>query len=892
MTRAGARLPAGTVTFLFTDIERSTRTLASLGNERYADALHVHGEILRSAFERHGGVEVGMEGDSFFVAFPRAGDAVNASIDAQRALASGDQGAIRVRIGMHTGEALVRGGDYVGHDVHKAKRISDAGHGGQILLSQTTRDIVRGQLPDGVDVKSLGPHRFKDLAEPQPVFQIVAAGLDETFPPLRTLDVRPQNLPVQLTSFVGRTSELDDIRKMLGAHRLVTLTGVGGSGKTRLAVQAAADELDGSPDGVFFCDLSPLSDEDAIVPTIVRGIGLEVGELMSRPTLETVRGYLAERHVLLLLDNCEHLIDAVAALAEDLLRSCPNLRILATSREALEVAGEHTWSVPSLDATADGVQLFVERAASVRGSFALNESNAEDIRAICSRLDGMPLAIELAAAQIAHLAPHQIVTRLDDRFALLTGGRRRVQRQQTLQATMDWSWDLLHERDRSLLARLTVFQGGCTLESAQAICGDGLDVLTGLRSLVSKSLVATDDDGQTIRYRLLETVRIFAEEKLVTSGDAERFRSAHRDYYQRWTEAYHHEVGPFLSSLPGSELEREQDNIRAALRWSETQGRLDLVARILCFTFAQWRFNYAEGTRRLSAALETDLDPLTRGRLLACFATHQAASALRTPTLQAKEAIELLGDDSLPWLYLALQTAANGVGIEAIATRDAVLADEAVQLARCCAEVGDRLDPAWGVYPELTLVTVLLMQLRYAEAAEACVACVRRSESVGQSSYIHQEGLSAIRRIRPDLWTRELDDAHRAGIDAYERANLRIPPFVALDLFDEGLVDDAYEVLARVVDQFSGIAPERFFRVPLLYSGIIAAELEDWERAARLFAAAMQPGVLLSAAAYALYVHWLPRIRAELDGDRARALRAEGHAMSLDQALAYALERP
>lgn len=896
-------LQSGTYTFLFTDIESSTARIAAVGNERWAELQDTHRRLLREAFSAHDGVEVGTEGDAFFVAFSRAADALFAAVDGQRAIESyawPDDTRVRVRIGLHTGEAVVRDRDYVGHDVHRAKRISDAGHGGQILLSQTTSDLVRELLPDGLEITSLGPHRFKDLGEPQPVFQVVAPDLQADFPVLRTLDAAPHNLPVQLTSFVGRTAELDEVRRLLGAHRLVTLTGVGGSGKTRLAIQAAADEIERSPDGVIFCDLSQISDEDAIPSTIARSLGVDKGEIVSIPDTETLRRFLSERRALLVLDNCEHLVDATASLVEDLLTSCRHLRILATSREALEVEGEHTWSVPSLEGAAEGAQLFAERAAAVRGSFTLTDDNADDVRAICQRLDGMPLAIELAAAQIGHLAPHQILQRLDDRFALLTGGRRRVQRQQTLQAAMDWSWDLLDERDRSLLARLTVFQGGCTIESVESVCGEGIDVSRGLRSLVGKSLVVAEDRGESVRYRLLETVRIFAEERLVASGAAESLRTKHRDYFQSWSEHYHSEYGPFRDVEGYRLLESEADNIRAALRWSERQGRNDLVAQLLAWTHPLWAFaHHAEGLRRMSSALDADLAPVDRGRILACIASPRAVTG-GDVVGAAREALELLDDAPSPWLYLALIALANQCAIGGIATQNEQLGEEARTFAQRAAAVGDVLHErhGWGVLSQLTLGQVLMMQLRLAEAADAFSNCVRQSAGGPETTYLHVEGLSVVRHIRPDLWNEDLEALLREGRNRLLARRLRggsLPGpgfFLALEHTEQGAVDDAYDHLAGVIEFLRGIASDLFMRVPITFSAAMAGVLSDWERAARLLAAAMQPGIILSAPGYALYRHWLPRVRAEIDANRARQLRDEGRSMSLDAALAYCLERP
>ena len=488
---AGSRLPSGTVTFLFTDIERSTESAAALGDERWADALQIHRDLLRPAFEKRDGVEVGTEGDAFFVAFVRATDAVDAAIEGQRALeqfAWPGEARLRVRMGLHTGEALVRGGDYVGHDVHKAKRISDAGHGGQIVLSQTTGDLVR----DKATLVDLGFHRLKDLGEPQQLYQVGAEDLPSSFPRLRTLDAAPHNLPIQLTSFVGRERELGEVSGLIAATRLLTITGAGGCGKTRLALQLGAEVMDTFANGVWLADLAPLTDATVVLQAVADAVGVPQGHAgdvaAEQPVEERLVAHLKDRRALVILDNCEHLISSCADLATMLLASCPGVRIVVTTREPLGVAGETSWRLPSLavprtDSTspealndAEATRLFCDRASQAVPSFAPTHDDALAIVDICTRLDGIPLAIELAAARVRVLPCTEIAKRLDDRFRLLTGGSRTAMpRQQTLRATVDWSYDLLSGEQQALLRRLSVFAGGFTLEAAEEICGDEID---------------------------------------------------------------------------------------------------------------------------------------------------------------------------------------------------------------------------------------------------------------------------------------------------------------------------------------------------------------------------------------------------------------------------------
>jgi class 3 adenylate cyclase len=449
-------LPTGTVTFLFTDIEGSTRLLETLG-DRYAEALLVHRRLLQTLIERHGGGVLGTEGDAVFAWFPRARDALAAAIEGQRVLAAHawpENARLRVRMGVHTGEPVRADIGYVGIDLHRTARIAAAGHGGQILISDTTRALVQDDLPDGTSIRAVGEHRLKDLRRPEHLFQVDLADLPSQFPPLRTLDARPHNLPIQLTSFIGREEDIAKVRRALGTSRLLTLTGPGGSGKTRLAMQIAAEVLEGYKDGVWFVELGHLA-EGAMVPQATASV-LGIREPARAPTealLESLQG----QEVLVLFDNCEHVLDACADLATKLIHSAARVRIMATSREPLGVPGEVTyrvlpfapptpWQLPPLHELIKfpSVRLFVERAATTQPSFSLTDDNARAVAEICWRLDGLPLALELAAARVRVLAPDQIAARLNSRFRLLTGGSRTaLPHHRTLQATLDWSHDLL-----------------------------------------------------------------------------------------------------------------------------------------------------------------------------------------------------------------------------------------------------------------------------------------------------------------------------------------------------------------------------------------------------------------------------------------------------------------
>jgi predicted ATPase/class 3 adenylate cyclase/DNA-binding CsgD family transcriptional regulator len=582
-------LPTGTVTFLFTDIEGSTRLLEQLG-DRYADLLAGYRRLLRAAFQKPAAQEIDTQGDALFVAFSRAKDAVATAVAAQVSISAHswpEGAALRVRMGLHTGEPLSVETGYVGLDVHRAARICAAGHGGQILLSGTTRELVQSDLPEGTGLRDLGPHRLKDLAQPQHLFQLVAPGLANDFPPLKTLDTLPNNLPRQLTSFVGREREIGEVRRLLTTTSLLTLTGAGGSGKTRLALHVAADVLDQYPDGVWQVELASIADP-TLVPQMVAS-ALSVPEQPGRSLTETIVDHLRPKSTLLVLDNCEHLLSNCARFAAALLQACPRLRIMATSREGLGIGGELTYPVPSLSFPEpkqrpsleqlmhyEAVRLFVERAAFSRPQFAVTSGNVSSVVQVCAQLDGIPLALELAAARVKVLAVEQIAARLRDRFQLLTGGGRTAPaRHQTLRAAMDWSYDLLSENERALLRRLSVFAGGWTLEAAEAISsGNGVeasDILDLLTSLVDKSLVTVETQDGEARYRLLETVRQYGRDRLLAAGDAIEVRQRHRGWYLRLAEQADFMLRGPEQALWARRLEAEHDNLRAALEWS-TQG--------------------------------------------------------------------------------------------------------------------------------------------------------------------------------------------------------------------------------------------------------------------------------------------------------------------------------
>jgi predicted ATPase/class 3 adenylate cyclase len=617
-------LPEGTITMLFTDVEGSTGAWERFGGV-YGAVIDAHYRVLRESIREHDGAPVWTEGDSCFAVFARASDAVRCAAAVQQRLTAHawppEIGTPRVRMGLHTGELRLQERDYYGPPVNRAARIQAAGHGGQILLSGVTLELARAEMGETLVVRSLGRHRLKDLAEPELLYELQYPGMASGFPPLRTLEFVPHNLPVQLTSFIGREREMAQVREQLAGTRLLTLTGTGGLGKTRLALQVAAELLEAYRDGVWLVELAALSDP-ALVPQAVAS-ALGVREETGRSLMTTLTDYLRSRELLLLLDNCEHLVAACAALAHTLLTACPGLQVLATSREALGIAGETVWLVPSLSLPGaepalaaesvtqfEAVRLFIERAVLSQPGFHVTNANAPAVAQICHRLDGIPLAIELAAARVRVLPPEQIATRLDDRFRLLTGGSRAaLPRQQTLRAAMDWSYELLSENERALLRRLSVFAGGWALEAAEAVCAgdlvDGYDVLDLSEQLAAKSLVSVDGQDNEPRYRLLETVRQYAQEHLERSGERPTLRGQQRDWFLALAEqAVPELLGPDQGSWL-DRLESEHDNLRAALRWCVESGDVDGGLRLGGALYRFWsvRGHIAEGRGRLAELL-------------------------------------------------------------------------------------------------------------------------------------------------------------------------------------------------------------------------------------------------------------------------------------------------
>jgi predicted ATPase/class 3 adenylate cyclase len=636
--RGGGQRPlaAQTYTFLFTDIEGSTSLLQQLG-DGYPRLLADHHRIIRAGLAAHDGREMDTQGDAFFATFSSPSACVAAVLEMQRAFLSypwPGSGGVRVRMGVHSGEASLTAVGLVGLDVHRAARIAAVAHGGQVVLSATTAALLRDSMPAGAGLRDLGFHRLKDLGRPEQIFQLEADGIPTAFPPLRSLD-NPKllnNLPAQVSSFIGRDAELAELRRLLTTSRLVTLTGPGGAGKTRLGLQLAAELSDGSGDGVWFADLAPVKDADLVAATVASVLGIRADP--GRPLIDTLVDAVGQRSLLVLLDNCEHVIDTCAKLADALVRSCPNIVLLATSREPLGIDGELVYRVPSMDTPADdddvdairgseAVQLFTDRALQQGVPLVWEQPTASVVGRICRLLDGIPLAIELGAACLRVMSVTELDARLDRRFSILTGGSRTaLRRQQTLLAMVDWSWELLTAPERQVLARLSVFAGGFDLAAAEAVAASRDvppdEVVGHLGALVYKNLVQFDDTGAgPARYRLLETVRQYAARQLDAQGPptATEARTAHRDQYLRLAEA----AAPRLVGRDQAEwldrLDLELDNLRAAIAFSLSQADPGPGIRLADSLRIFWkaRGHASEGVDALRAFID---GPAARGATL------------------------------------------------------------------------------------------------------------------------------------------------------------------------------------------------------------------------------------------------------------------------------------
>jgi len=944
-----SELPTGTVTFLFTDIEGSTQLLQDLG-EDYPALLGAHHDILLEVIEAAGGSRVSTEGDGTFSVFTRPIDAIDAAVSAQRTFAAGDLpggGRLGVRMGIHTGDGVIGPDGYVGIDVHRAARISSVGNGGQVVVSGPTQSLIEHALPEGVSLIDLGRHRLRDLAEPEHLFQLSAAGLESGFPPLRSLDAVRNNLPLQLTSFVGRDDELAELGKLLRVSRLVTLTGVGGTGKTRLSLQAAAEISHEFPDGVWIAELAPLGDPGLVANELASGMGLrpQPGERMIQTLASVVRG----QEVLVILDNCEHLLDAVAEVAVVLLQAGPGVRIMATSREALGVPGEVSYPVSSLavpkgDLTDgenllryDAIELFAERASFVKPGFFVTGENSEAVVQICRRLDGVPLAIELAAARIRSLSPEDIASRLDDRFRLLTGGSRTVlPRQQTLEATVAWSYDHLSEDEKLLFNRLSVFAGGFTLEMTEAVCsGDDVaesDVLDLVVGLVDKSLVVVEEGVTGTRYRQLETLRQYGRNRLADHSDPDSVRRRHANAYADLAER----LDPVLRGPQQVEafrrFEAEHDNMRAALMWAKDASESTLLLRLTAALGYFWEEagHWPEGRSWMAVApLADDTLPLDlrvtaalRGSGMVISDDKEAAAALADETL---ERASRLNDPSLHGQALALS------GLTAAWLGETDRAVEILESALAlCRETGDR----WALADVLSTFGSVLSRDHVDRAEEVQSESLQLYRELGDrlqaagclyllgnnvlikrpedaASWL-SEGLELFREVGSRsgeghalLW---LGAAQRSLEDPAALQTLRSSLVVLGDVGDQHCGANAERELAllelssdpvgaktrldRSLTMSQAVVDRANMALVMEALGKIAVRADDMERAVTLYGAAaplFAGGRAREASAEADRQPEFDRAREELDEDEYQAAWDAGKGMPVEEAVEFAL---
>ena len=902
-------LPTGTVTFLFTDIEGSTR-LWQEQPEAMSVAHARHDEILRDAIESDHGYIFQIVGDSFSAAFHNAIDALNAVLSAQRGLQTetwGETGAIKVRMGLHTGAAeILPDGKYEGYaTIASTQRVMSAAYGGQTLLTQTTYDLLQNALPDDVTLRDMGEHRLKDLRALLRLYQVNAPDLPQNFPTIKSLDTQPNNLPAQLTSFIGREKEIAEIKALLGSARLVTLTGSGGTGKTRLSIEVGVQLLTNFSNSVRMIELAPLSDESQIIPALAQAFGLQ--ELPFNPLANLVTDYLRDKKLLLILDNCEHLIAACARLADTLLHQCAGLKILASSREALGIAGEIAYHTPSL-ADSESTRLFVERARAANPKFSLTDSNTSSIAQICHRLDGIPLAIELAAARTKLLSPEQIAARLDDLFRLLVGGSRTaLPRQQTLRALIDWSYDLLSEEEKNLLRIVSVFVGGWTLDALEAVADDA-NAIEHLEGLVNKSLVVTEERNNEMRYFLLETIRQYAREKLFEAKQSSAARDRHFIHFDELSE----EMWDSFRALKGFVVLRDQaydefENMRAAVEWGlefHPESVLHLVANFAIVS--SWTGSMVEGLEWLKRAIEQfrKLPPVegeagtTRRALLSKALFAQGMVGMATGGVQfSRQSL----DEAISITRLTGDKRLRGYALEMYYTASAFVDTlDAAEYAEEGFAIFSEIDDTWGMSMAFMNMARIALARGDRETSQKYFGLLKTRMDKTPISFMN--GMTYLGTGYSERGQGHLDTAKQhfeEGLRIFKQ--LRHKGFENVMCAElghiarmQGDTSAAVKTYRETILRFQDMGNRPAVAHQLECFGFLAITAEESQRAAKLFGAAdgLRERIDSQMTEYERveYDQSVAQLRAMLSEAEFNALWAEGKFMTMEQAIQLALE--
>jgi predicted ATPase/class 3 adenylate cyclase len=904
-------LPSGTVTFLFTDIEGSTKLA-----QQYPDAMPAllarHNQILNQAIETHNGFVFRVVGDSYSASFHNAKDAILAALDAQQNLnnESWSPAPIKVRMGIHSGAAQLeidsKENAYSGYEtLALTQRIMSAGYGGQILLSQSTYNLTRDRLPDNAKIIDLGERRLKDILRQERIYQLSIPGLSSEFPPLKTLESFSHNLPSQLTSFIGREKEIAEIKASLDSARLVTLTGSGGTGKTRLSIEVGTQLLANFSNGVWLIELAPLSDESQIIPALAQAFGLQ--ELPFNPLKNLIMDYLRDKKLLLILDNCEHLITACARLADELLHQCAGLKILTSSREALGIAGEVAYRTPSL-ADSESTSLFVDRARAANSKFAITDANASAVAQICSRLDGIPLAIELAAARTKLLSAEQIAARLDDLFRLLVGGSRTaLPRQQTLRALIDWSYDLLTEEEKQLLRTASVFVGGWTLDALETVSEDS-HALEHLEGLINKSLVVAEEHNGEMRYFLLETIRQYAREKLFEAKQAAAARDRHFIHYKNSSSGLW-DVSRFTSEAEMQKLKSMQvevENLRAAFEWglqNDVQGALELAGNMAMSMTMMG--GLIEGTTILKTAMEKfralppvegDVNRLRREIYAhGCFSLGtllQGMNEIMLSRSTLQEAIAIareLGDKKL-----------LGVSLEMYANASAMIkADDALAAAQEGLEILRELNYKAGMgmaYGNMARLESIHGNYQEAEKYIALFLPIMGEGTISlQSGFLNMGmGIGARSQGRFDRAQRHFEEGLRIFRQMDHKGMITgLTSEIAHTKRAMGNYSEAKQTYRETIKAFQNYGNRPAVAHQLECIAMIAVVEEEPQRAAKLFAAAEAirelTGHKRTDEEEADEAQFMSRLRAMLPEAEFNTLWAEGKSMTMEHAIQLAL---